>query len=145
IKIYTVKDVMDAEPTTIDQGLLLQEILDKFSTSESIYYPVIDEKSQLKGIITISGIKEMFANKDVAGWLLALDVAEPVLDTTTVNTPLEEAIEHMQRYDLENVPVVTYEDNEQLRGVLDYRRAMRKISAEVLRRRKEAEGSAILI
>ncbi|MHC4266392.1 MAG: CBS domain-containing protein [Planctomycetota bacterium] len=135
IKIYTVKD---------DQGLLLQEILDKFSTSESIYYPVIDNKSQLKGIITISGIKEMFANKDVAGWLLALDVAEPVLDTTTANTPLEEAIEHMQRYDLENIPVVTGEDNEQLIGILDYRRAMRKISAEVLRRRKDAEGSAIL-
>ncbi|MHC5074424.1 MAG: cation:proton antiporter domain-containing protein [Planctomycetota bacterium] len=136
IKIYTVKDVMDAEPTTIDQGLLLQEILDKFSTSESIYYPVIDNKSQLKGIITISGIKEMFA-------LLALDVAEPVLDTTTVNTSLEEVIEHMQRYDLENVPVVTDEDNKQLVGVLDYRRAMRKISAEVLSRRREAEGSTV--
>ncbi|MHC4758128.1 MAG: cation:proton antiporter domain-containing protein [Planctomycetota bacterium] len=141
IKIYTVKDVMDAEPTAIDQGLLLQEILDKFSTSESIYYPVINEKSQIKGIITIAGIKEMFANQDVAGWLLACDVAEPVLDKTTVDTPLEEAIEHMQRYDLENIPVVNGEDNEQLAGVLDYRRAMHKISAEVLRRRREAEGS----
>jgi Kef-type K+ transport system membrane component KefB len=143
IKIYTVKDVMDAEPTTIDQNLLLQEILDKFSTSESIYYPVIDDKLQLRGIITIAGIKEMFANQDVAGWLLALDVAEPVLDKTTVDTPLEEVMEHMQRYDLENIPVVTDEDHKQLVGVLDYRRAMHKISAEVLSRRREAEGSTV--
>jgi Kef-type K+ transport system membrane component KefB len=140
IKTYTVREVMDEEPTTIEQGLLLQQILEKFSVSESIYYPVIDERSHLKGIITIAGIKEMFANQDVAGWLLALDVAEPVLDKTTVDTPLEEAMEHMQRYDLENLPVVVDKDGERLMGVLDYRRAMRKISAEVLRRRREAEG-----
>ncbi|MHC4292915.1 MAG: cation:proton antiporter domain-containing protein [Planctomycetota bacterium] len=144
IKSCTVQEVMDTEPTTIDQGLLLQEILDKFSTSESIYYPVIDEKSQLKGIITISGIKEMFANKDVAGWLLACDIAEPVLDKTTFDTPLQEAIEHMQKYDLENLPVVFDKDSDKLVGVLDYRRAMHKINAEVLHRRKAAEGSAIL-
>jgi len=145
IKIYTVKDVMDAEPTTIDQSLLLQQILEKFSTSEDIYYPVVDEKSRLKGIITISGIKEMFANQDVAGWLLAMDVAEPVLDETTTVTPLEEAIEHMQRFDLEHIPVVDDKETEQLVGILDYRRAMRKISAEVLRRRKEADGAVLSV
>lgn len=137
IKAYTVKDVMDAEPTTIAKDLPLQQILEVFSTSESVYYPVIDSQSRIAGIITIADIKEMFANQDVAGWLLACDVAEPILDKTTPEKPLEEAMERMRRYDLGNMPVVTGDDK--LVGVLDYRMVNRKISAEVLHRRKAAD------
>jgi len=77
----------------------------------------------------------------VAGWLLACDVAEPVLDKTTPVKPLEEAMERMSRYELESMPVVAGEDNDELVGVLDYRMVNRKISAEVLRRRKIADGT----
>jgi len=95
IKTYKVVDVMDAEPISITQDLPLQQILEIFSTTDSVYYPVVDSQSKLTGIITIPDIKEMFANRDVAGWLLACDVAEPVRDKTTPQKPLEEAIEYM--------------------------------------------------
>jgi Kef-type K+ transport system membrane component KefB len=143
IKTYTVKDVMDTEPTSIAQDLPLHQILEVFSTSDSVYYPVVDAQSRIIGIITIPDIKEMFANQDVAGWLLACDVAEPVLDKTTPNKPLEEAMERMRRYDLENMPVVAGDDSNELVGVLDYRMVNRKISAEVLHRRKVADGMAM--
>jgi len=87
IGTYTVKDVMDAEPTSIAQNLPLHQILEVFSTSESVYYPVIDNESRITGIITIAAIKEMFANQDVAGWLPACDVAGPVRDKTTSYQP----------------------------------------------------------
>jgi CBS domain-containing protein len=140
IKAYSVKDIMDTKPRSITHDTPLHEILEVFSTSESIYYPVIDQQSRLTGIITIAGIKEMFANQDVAGWLLACDVAEPVMDKTTPNKPLEEVIEHMRRYHLENIPVVAAEENNELVGVLDLPKALRKISAEVLHRRETADG-----
>ncbi len=143
IKTYTVADVMDTNPASIPQDLLLQEILKVFSTTENVYYPVVDGESHIVGKITIAGIKEMFANQDVAGWLLACDVAEPVIDKTTAQTPLEDAFEMMQRYDLENMPVVAGGDGEKLVGVLDYRKTLRKISAEVLRRREAADGMAL--
>jgi len=142
IKTYTVKDVMNTEPTNIAQDMPLHQILEVFSTSDSVYYPVIDSQSRIVGIITIADIKEMFANQDVAGWLLACDVAEPVLDKSTPNEPLEEAMERMSRYDLENMPVVAGNDNK-LVGVLDYRMVNRKISAEVLHRRKIADEVAL--
>ena len=140
IKTYTVKDVMDTEPTSIMQDLPLQQILEVFSATESVYYPVIDAQSRLIGIITIPDIKEMFASQEVAGWLLACDVAEPVLDRTTPAKPLEEAIERMRRYELENIPVVAGDDSDELVGLLDYHVVNRKISAEVLHRRKVADG-----
>ncbi len=143
IKTYTVADVMDTKPTSIMQDLPLHQILKVFSTSDSVYYPVIDSQSQVIGIITIADIKEMFANQDVAGWLLACDVAEPVLDKTTPQIPLEEVIEHMRRYDLENIPVVAGDGSDKLVGVLDYHRALRKISAEILHRRTVADEMAL--
>ena len=142
IKTYKVADVMDTEPTSIPQDLPLHQILDVFSTSDSVYYPVIDGQSHIIGIITIGDIKEMFANRDVAGWLLACDVAEPVQDKTTPNKPLEDAMEWMRHYNLENIPVVSSGDSDELVGVLDYRKTLRKISAEVLHRRKTADEMA---
>jgi len=142
IKMYAVKDVMDSKPTSIAQDLPLHQILEVFSTSESVYYPVVDGQSRIIGIITIADIKEMFAGQDVAGWLLACDVAEPVLDRTTPNKPLEEAMERMRRYDLQNMPVVAGEETDELVGVLDYSKAMRKISTEVLHRRRMADQMA---
>ena len=139
IKTYTVKDVMDTKPTSILQDLPLHQILEVFSRSESVYYPVIDGQSRIIGIITIAGIKETFANREVAGWLLACDVAEPVLDRTTPAKSLEDAMERMRRYDLENIPVVASESSDKLVGVLDCSKALRKISAEVLHRRKVAD------
>ncbi len=108
-----------------------------------MYYPVIDGQSRIIGIITIADIKEMFANQEFAGWLLACDVAEPVRDKTTPQQPLEEALEQMRRYDLESIPVVVGDDNDELAGVFDYRKVNRKISAEVLHRRKAADGMAL--
>jgi len=138
IKTYSVVDVMNTAPTTIVEDLPLHEVLEVFSTSDSVYYPVVDGQSRVTGIITIADIKEMFANRDVAGWLLACDVSEPVRDKTTPEKPLEEVMEWMKRYDLENVPVVT-DDSDKLAGVLDYSKTLRKISAEVLHRRKAAD------
>ena len=86
----------------------------------------------------------MFANQDVAGWLLACDVAEPVQDIVRPNQSLDEVMEWMERYQLENVPVVAGDDSNKLIGVLDHRKVLRKISAEVLHRRQRADGLAIM-
>lgn len=143
IKTYAVKDVMEDEPVTIAEGMPLQEILDIFSSTDLTYYPVVDSERRITGVISIAGIREMFANQDVAGWLLACDVAECVRDKVPQNTPLDEALEMMRRYDEEHVPVVASPDSDELVGVLDYRRTHRKISAEVLKRRKAADEAAL--
>ncbi len=141
IKTYAVKDVMNTNPVTITQDLPLHQILEVFSSTENLYYPVIDNDLKIIGIITVADIKQVFASQDVAGWLLACDVAEPVLDKTTPKKSLEEAVEHMNKFSLENLPVVESEHNDKLVGVLDYRKTLRKVSAEVLRRRQMADSS----
>jgi len=80
----------------------------------------------------------------VVGILLGGDVAEPVRDKTTPDKPLEEVIEQMRMYHLENVPVVAGKDSDELVGVLDYSKVLRKISAEVLHKREKADGLAMV-
>jgi Kef-type K+ transport system membrane component KefB len=139
IKSYKVRDVMDSDPPTIAQNMPLGKILETFSKTDSIFYPVVDEKSRIIGKITITSIKEMFANQDVAGLLLAYDIADPVVDKTTPRTRLEDAMEYMRSYNVEYMPVVENEKSNRLAGMLDYRIVNRKISAEVLRRRNIAD------
>jgi CBS domain-containing protein len=145
IKTYAVMDVMNPKPASIPQELPLHQILEVFSTTDSLYYPVVDSQLRIVGVITVAGIKEMFANQDVAGWLLACDVAEPALDKTTPNKPLEEAMDHMRHYDLDVLPVVAADDTDRLVGILDYRAVNRRISAEVLNRRRIADEMAAVV
>jgi Kef-type K+ transport system membrane component KefB len=141
IKTSSISEVMDSEPVTIPQDLPLGRILEIFSTTDFLYYPVVDSESRIVGVITVANIKEMFANRDVADWLLACDVAEPVIDKTTPDKLLEDALDYIRKYDLEQIPVVAADDTDTLLGILDYRKTNRKISAEVLRRRKIADGT----
>ncbi len=66
-------------------------------------------------------------------------------DKTTPEKPLKEVIEYMTRYHLENLLVVNGDDNDKLAGVMDYSKAQRKISAEVLQRRKIAVGTTLAL
>ncbi len=144
IKTYQVKDVMDAQPVTIGQGTPLHEILEIFSRTDMVCYPVVDNDGRIVGIITVAGIKEMFASQDVAGWLLACDVAESVKDITFPAEPLEDVIDHMRHYNLETMPVISPRDRDKLVGMLDLPKTMRKISAEVLHRRQRADGMQLV-
>ncbi len=138
IKSYTVSDVMDSEPSVIRENMPLPQILNTFSQNDSLYYPVVNASSKLQGIITIAGVKDTFAYQQVADWLLACDVAQPVLDKTSAGTELFDAIEKMRKFELEYMPVVSDEDDE-LVGLLDLRLVNKKISAEILRREKASE------
>ena len=62
------------------------------------------------------------------------------MDKTTQQKPLKDAMKHMRRYNLENMPVVASEETGELVGVLDYRMVKRQISAEILTMRKAADG-----
>ncbi|MCX5632142.1 MAG: CBS domain-containing protein [Phycisphaerae bacterium] len=126
---------MDTNPVTLREDLPLDAILDTLGKSDSLYYPVVDEQLRLKGIITVNGIKETFAQRDVAlDWLLACDIAQPADDKITLNTPLAKAMEYMKKFDLEYMPVVS--DDNKLVGAIDARVVNRRISAETLRKRR---------
>jgi len=133
-KTYKVRDVMDTNPPTIEQSLPLEKIFAAFSDTDALYYPVVDEKQNLLGAITLESIKESLANQKAAPWLLACDVMVQAPPTIAPSQPLEDTMQHMKEYDLQYLCVVDADPqtNHKLLGILDARAVHRKINAEIL-------------
>ena len=140
IETHKVADVMDAETPTIPAGMALDDLIDVVSGTESSYYPVLDANSRIAGAITLHGIRNTFATKELNDWLVALDIMEPVVTKVTPDMPLAEALEKVRRYDLNYLPVVASDDDETFVGLLDYAAVRRALSAEVLSRQERADN-----
>jgi len=140
ISKYKVSDVMETDVPVINGGTSLNELLKTVSSTEHLYYCVVDTDKKVTGAITLDGVRNTFATQEINDWLVALDIAEPVVDVVTPDTSLPEAIELMGRDRIEHMPVVASKQDKEYAGVLDLRAMRRQLSAEVLSRQREADS-----
>jgi len=140
IKTYAVKDVMDTKVPVVSAGMSLSEVIQLVGSSDSSCYPVVDNDNKLIGGITLDGIRNTFSTQELNDWLVALDVAEPVIDKVTPEVPLAEALETIKHLDLEYLPVVTSGNGDRHVGILSLRSVRRRLGSEVLAKQKEADG-----
>jgi len=143
IQTYTVADVMNTNVPLIPAGILLSELIQIVSTTDSLYYPVVDNDQRLLGAVTLEGIRNTFSTQELNDWLVALDLIEPVVVKFTPEMPLAEALEKMAELDLEHVPVVVSEQDDRLQGILSGRSVRRALSAEILSRQQKADTIAM--
>ena len=136
----SVADVMDAQVPIIPAATPLKEVIRIVSGTEAFYYPVVDRGNCLAGAITLHGIRNTFATQELNDWLVALDIAEPVVAKITPDMPLSEAFERARRYNLDYVPVVHSDRQDALAGILDCPAARRSLSTEVLSRQRKADS-----
>ena len=140
IKTYTVADVMDTDHVAIPDHTPVREIISIFGQTKSFFYPVLDKNNNVTGAMTIDSIRNTFTNQQLHDWLLAMDVAEPIVAKVTAQTPLAEAFETAKHFDVEYLPVVSSSNEDKSVGVLDCREVRRQLSAEVLSRQEEADN-----
>ncbi|MBN2542076.1 cation:proton antiporter [bacterium] len=131
------KDVMDPNIPLINENQTLPQVLSKFSETDNLFYPVIDEENRLLGVITIENIKDAFSSFELGSLILAHDLMEPVTSVTHPETPLFDVKEAIDRQALEFIPVVS-EDNMVL-GIIETRNLQRQISSRILELRKQAD------
>jgi len=131
-------DVMDTDFPFIYKDMALPEILKIFSDSIHLYYPVIDEDKKLVGVITVDNIKNTFMEESLSHLLLAYDLIEPVIATTTPETPLDEVKELLNIYNLEYLCVVDKENK--VVGFIERRDLDRLISTKLIELQKQADS-----
>jgi hypothetical protein len=88
----------------------------------------------------LDGIRNTFASQELNDWLVALDIAEPIISKVIPEMSLKEALERAKHLDVEHLPVVTSNENNQYIGILNCRAVMRSLSAEVLSRQRTADN-----
>jgi len=142
IKSYCVSDVMSKSPATMLESLPLQGILNTFSNTDAIYFPVVNAQNHLLGIVTIDSIKESFVHQGNMPWALAYDMMLPVTDQFNESMPLKQALKHMKSCNQDCMCVVEEQTNT-LVGVLNARIVNRKVNAELLRRQEAADEQTL--
>ncbi len=139
VESYTVGDVMDTDVPVLSAGMSLSDVIRVVSSTDSFCYCVVDDENRLAGVVTLDGIRNTFATQEVHDWLVALDIAEPIVATVSPEVALSDLLEKAKRLNLEYLPVVTAENGDKHVGILDTRSVHRRLAAEVLARQQEAD------
>ena len=143
IEEYSVRDVMSDEPAVVQPGMTCHEVIETFSESDATCCPMVDKDNKVMGIVTLEGIKAALSAYGCADPLvLAIDIKDEVTDKTTADKPLADVLDHMKEFSIENMPVVAAAGDDRLVGLLDTATVNRRIGAELLRRRQQAEAGA---
>jgi CBS domain-containing protein len=136
-----VGDYMDRSAPTFTAHTTVHDIFRTIAETDATFYPVRDHQGQLIGVIGLNELKESFAAEGMSDWLVAYDLMEPVPDVVSEDTPLAEAVERMRAQELDFLPVVAGTDSGRLVGMLELRAVRRRLSQEILRRKRLAEAN----
>jgi CBS domain-containing protein len=100
----------------------------------------VDNDNRLIGAVTLDDVRNTFMTQELNDWLVALDIAEPIIGKVTPDMPLSEALERTDKLDVEYMPVAVSSEDDRFAGILDVRSVYRSLSAEVLERQQKADS-----
>jgi len=142
VRQYRASDLMDPEAPTFKAGAPLAEILVTIATTDATAYPVVDDGGKLLGMITLSDLKTLFSMEGLGDWLVAYDLMRSVPDQVTADTAAEEAMTRMKEQQLDYLVVVESLESRRCVGMVESAAVSRRLSHEVIRRRRLAEEAA---
>jgi CBS domain-containing protein len=134
---YSVSEIMDSKPPVLKSNSSLEQVLQTASESDSLFYPVVAEKSRLIGIISFQSIKNLFFMEGLENLVLASDLMTDVLAVTVPETRLTEALDKMKELEMEALPVVSTDEDHHLVGMIEQRSIRQALGREITRRNRE--------
>lgn len=137
IATLSVGDVMTADTLAVGEDEPVSGILRLFSEGDHVVLPVVDASGNAMAIVTLEGLKNLLASQESWQWLVAADVALPLGETLTVETPLKTALEKLRTLGIEQLPVMESAGSARPSGMIDGRKTRVFVEEEVLRRRRE--------
>jgi len=113
-----VQDVMSTDITTIAQEMPFRKILETISYSKNFYFPVLDNKGDMTGILSFSDIREVIFEEQLGDLLVAGELANTKVYSLTPQQNLNDAMEIFSQLDVDQLPVVRSEDKLKVIGML---------------------------
>jgi CIC family chloride channel protein len=128
------------KPTLIAEGLPLPEILKLIANAEGAYYPVVDDELRMISIFSVNDIRRILTEDLPPSLVLAGDIAVTRVITTTPDESLTEVMRKLSSRGLEEIPVVTEDDPQQVLYMLTRRAVLARYATE-LEKKKEHYSS----
>jgi len=139
IATYSVADVVDKNMIVIDEFASLSEVLDTFSENDALCYPVVNRAGIFAGIITFQDIKNTFTRDELQLLLVAHDLMEQCKDSARLTDSLQETLDRMASIPIDYLPILDQDGSGKLVGFLDRNRVMHAVTAEIVRRSRQAD------
>ncbi|MCP4138560.1 MAG: chloride channel protein [bacterium] len=117
-KIY-VHELMLSEYDTVDYRMPFRKLVDVLLTSALGSVIVLNDKKEIMGIITINDIRQALLSDELVDLLIAADLTRPVPYIVT-HEKVSEALQKIEKHDIECTPVVKRSDKNKIAGVLTH-------------------------
>jgi CIC family chloride channel protein len=127
-----VKDVMSSEFTTIAQEMPFRKILETIAYSKNLYFPVLDSKGDMTGILSFSDIREMMFDEELGDLIVAGELATQKVLALMPEQNLNEAMEIFAQLDVEQLPVVRSDDRVKVIGMVTRGDVLSSYNREIL-------------
>lgn len=98
------------EPQLVFENTTLRRALDAVSKARGYYFPVVDKDERLVGIFSLSDVRRIFQESEVADLVIVRDFMVDTVVTVTPQDSLNDALQTLNEYGLHEVPVVDTED-----------------------------------
>jgi CIC family chloride channel protein len=135
LKGLYVHDIIDREPETLPENANFQEVVAHALASEHNEFFVLDERADLRGMISLRAFTRMLVEKEaLMPLVVARDLAEPGLPTVTENTDLGVVIQLFSGASYDEIAVVAEDAPTRLVGSVHKKDVISAYNQEVLRR-----------
>jgi CIC family chloride channel protein len=117
-----VHEAMDQRPVTlIPENMPFEMLIKLVIGSVDTYFPVIDSRGKLIGILSINDVREVLFEESLAKVVVARDVAKPAVVRVSWDESLQSALDKMARLNVDELPVTQAENPDKIAGMISKR------------------------
>lgn len=116
-----VSDVMVTDVPYVSEKDSIRTIFRQFQSSNYALLPVLTDRKEISGIITLEQLKAVMLDESCWDWLLASDIMEPVRDALSENESLDKALALMNQIYSDYLPVIKDDSGKTFGGIIDRR------------------------
>ncbi len=117
-----VHEAVHERPLTLIPETMPFELLVKLVTgSREAHFPVINEKGELTGILSINDIREVLFEESLAKVVVARDVATPQVVRVFWHESLQSVLDKMARLNVDELPVAKEDNPDKIVGLISKR------------------------
>lgn len=142
METMTVADVIEAHPIMLQEHEPLQHAINMFRDNDKLMYPVL-RGDKLIGVLSFETLKSVLADRESWRWLVVADVMTGADERATPESALTGVYELMQRRKIDQMPVVSADDNDKPLGIIDLRGIKSKVHSELIRRRSTGTDAVV--
>ncbi len=134
LRALKVRDVASDRAVTVPENMPLVEIVEILKEESVSHLHMVDDKGDLKGIISFTDIRSALQEKLLEHLVIARDVATTEIITIKPSDSIQDALYRMGRYGISHLPVVEEDNDGRVIGSLNKKDVMAVYNKAVLHR-----------